>query len=425
MPTSFSRPTLSLHSRALGHGRVVAGAAAVALTLIAGGCGGGHGKYTKAHMSGAKAKMAALKSGTEFQMAQQAFLGGDLHKALKHGDYSISLNEKVAKSHVLRGRVLMEMGDLEGSAAALAKAAELEPDNVDSEYYRGILAERIDQHPEALARYSRAAELDGANPQYAIAAAEMMIELGRVDEAEGYLTTRTASFQHNAGVRQALGHIALMKEQPDRAATLFNEARLLAPDDKNIIEDLVRAQVATGKFVEAEYNLGRLLQAPGAKGRRDLLHTRARCLVQLDRPVDARDVMAELVKGAEGASDVEAWIGFGQASYVLRDAPRVKQAASRAIALAPTRPEGYVLRALNQRQTGDLRGAADNLLKALSLREAPETHVMLGVVQRSMNRPAEARVSFGKALALDPTDASARQMLAALDAPAVAAAAAE
>ena len=47
-----------------------------------------------------------------------------------------------------------------------------------------------------------------------------------------------ANFPSSAGVRQTLGHIAMMKNDVKRAAELFNEARLLAPDDNGILEDL-------------------------------------------------------------------------------------------------------------------------------------------------------------------------------------------
>src|SRR4051812_34386406 len=57
--------------------------------IAAPGCGS-QGKYTHEHITGAKAKMAALKSATEYKMGEQAFLAGDLPKALKHVEYSLS-----------------------------------------------------------------------------------------------------------------------------------------------------------------------------------------------------------------------------------------------------------------------------------------------------------------------------------------------
>lgn len=311
----------------------------------------------------------------------------------------------------------MEMGNIEGSLACLRTAQTLDPACVEAAYYQGILAERIDQKQVAMDHYRAAAELDRTNPQYVIAAAEMMIELNQITEAETYIAGRGDGFDHNAGIRQTLGHIALMKNEPEQAVTFFAEARMLSPDDTHILEDLVRAQVATSRFADADYNLSHLLRAEENKGRRDLLQMRASCLVQLDRPVEARQILLELTKDQEGASDVGAWITLGHVSYVLRDMPRVRQAASRIIAIAPRRAEGYVLRALVLKRAGDLDGAEANLDTALSLEQSSETYVLLGMVQQELLRPADARMSYGAALRANPNDASAGRLLSALDSP--------
>src|SRR5689334_14733375 len=78
------------------------------------GCAG-HGQYTQEGIKTAEERLAQMKSGTEWQMAQQQFLAGDLDKALKTVDSSIGLNPKVAKSHTLRGRILIEKGQLEAA----------------------------------------------------------------------------------------------------------------------------------------------------------------------------------------------------------------------------------------------------------------------------------------------------------------------
>lgn len=362
--------------------RLVLGAA-VAAALLGAGCGS-HGKYTEQHISAAKEKMQAMKSATEWEMARQAFLAGDLEKAKKGVDRSIALNPNVAKSHVLRGRVMMEMGDLEQAANSLLTARTIDPSYVEGAYYLGICYERFTQKDKALEAYKQAAELDQAAPQYAIAAAEMMIDLDQVDEAQEYLETRRATFEHNAGVRQALGHIALIKGDKARAVMLFGEARLLAPDDQAILEDLARAQVEVGQFADAENNLAKLLSSPDYKARRDLLLTRARCLVQVERPMEAREILLGLTGDQSGSADIEAWIELGNVAYLLKDLQRVRLASTRAVAIAPTRAEGYLLRALYQRRTGDFAGARGNLDKAVQLGAGAEAAGLIAVVEQEL-----------------------------------------
>ena len=219
------------------------GMTAAALVALA-GCSG-HGKYTQDEQNRAEAALAAIKSGTEWDMAQQAFLGGDLEKALKKIDQSLAINESVAKSHSLKGRILFEMGELDQAIESFERAEALDPNYVEAHYYQGVLFERIMRREEALAKYQRCIELDDTNPQYAIAAAEVMIDTGRPDEAKEFLLSLGTTFEHHAGVAQTLGHIEMMQGDDSAAAEYFSQARLLAPEDQSILEDLIRAQVAT------------------------------------------------------------------------------------------------------------------------------------------------------------------------------------
>ncbi len=389
------------------------------------GCGG-HGQYTKAHISAANLKMQAMKSATEFEMAKQAFLAGDLDKALRTVDRSVAMTPEVPKCHTLRARVLMEMGDMEGAARSLSEAerlceAPIDPESfrqpidtqqkVDVQYYSGILAERLQRHEDALKRYEKAAELDVSNPQYVVAAAEVMIDLNRVEQAEQYLTEAQTNFTSSAGVRQTLGHIAMMKSDVKKAAELFNEARLLAPDDNGIQEDLVRAQMALGHWAEAEYTLAKMLTNDDNKKRRDLLHMRAECLTRIDRVLEAREVYIKLTSDQAGAADVRAWTELGNVSFKLKDVNRLRVCASRVIAIAPEQPEGYVLRGLWQRRQGDLSAAAASLTQALQIKPDAETFVMLGLVYRDLNRPEESKRAFGAALATDPKNELAAKAL--------------
>lgn len=383
-------------------------ALAAGLPLAMVGCSGaGHGKYTSEHLSLAQTRMNEMKAAQEWDMARQAFLAGDLNKALAAVDRSLALNDKVVKSHVLRGRVLMEKGDLEGALIALGKAEELDPASVDAQYYQGLVFERFTQREQALEHFAKAAELDPGAPLYAIATVEMMMDLGRLDEAEAYLLNRRASFEHNAGIRQTLGHIAMIKGEHAKAVELFNEARLLAPDDGAILEDLVRAQIATGRFAEAEYNIERLLQTPENTGRRDLRQLRARCLLAVDRPVEARDLLIALTNEPEGAKDVNAWIALGDVAYILRDNNRLRLASSRLIGLSPDRHEGHTFRALLLRRQGELRAALHSADRAAQL-AGPDAnpHLLRGLILQDLGRTAEAKASFATALKLDPSSVS-------------------
>ncbi|MEM1329389.1 MAG: tetratricopeptide repeat protein [Planctomycetota bacterium] len=389
--------------------------AACGLALAA-GCAAGHGKSTSAHLSGAKEKMNAMKSATEFDMARQAYLAGDLDRALSRVEYSIELNPQVAKSHVLRGRILLEMGAMEQALDALVLAETLDVNSVEAHYYQGIIYERLLDREKALAAYKRSAAMEPGNAQYAIAVAEVLVDLGRVAEADEFLSGRGSAFEHNPGVKQTRGHLSMMLERPEDAVELFSEASLLAPEDQAIIEDLVRAQIATGRIAEAEYRLALLLEDEDNAERRDLKHLRARCLVATDRPVEARSILTGLTDGAAGANDAEAWAALGQVSYRLKDLKGVRRAAARLQAVAPHRHEGYLLQAMFERANG--RHAAAIRATTASLQRNPRdlsSITLRGLSLYTLGKYEHAKKAFEYAQKLHPESAMLTRAVAAVD----------
>jgi Flp pilus assembly protein TadD len=391
---------------------------ALLLALALCGCRG-HGKYTQAGVNAAQERVSQMKSANEYQMAHQQYLAGELDKALKSVDNSISMTPKVVKCHVLRGRILIEKAELELARDSLLTAEELDPACVDAQYFLGIIHERFSQPEHAMVRYWKAAELDKTNAQYVIATAEMLIQLDRLDDAEEFLDQRREQLQFNAAVRQCLGHIAMLRADYKAGGRLMREAMLLAPDDISIQEDLARAQVACAEYADAEFNLRRLLENEKLKDRRDLKHLHARCLIALDRPVEARTILLELTadSASTGADDVNAWIDLGHVAYILDDKARAREAAARVLAIAPQRYEGHFLRALQLRRAGDLPGAVKALEHAVALSGNDcQPLLLLSLIQQELGQPDAARQTLSAIIALDPKNDKAQRLLAAIDA---------
>lgn len=366
------------------------------------GCNGGHGQYTSEHKENAQSRMAQLNSATQYDMAHQRYVAGDLQKALEAVENSIALKDDVARSHVLHGRILFEMGREEVALDSFARASELDPINAEAPYYSGLVMERFSQPEEAREFYAQAAKLDQTNPQYVLAAAEMLIELNRLDEAEELLSGGTSKFRHNAGIRQTLGHLAQMQGDLDAAIEHFRQACLLSPDDPALIEDLSRAQISDGQFADAEYNLRRILKTKEGAERRDLVHLRARCLTRLDRPVEARTLLIELTKSESGANDFQAWYDLGNVAITLKDANRLREAASRLVAIAPQRTEGYLLMAMYQRARGQGEQALITLDQAIAV--APnhaEPYMLKATILNDLGRADEARTLTATAMSIE------------------------
>ncbi|MBZ0173549.1 MAG: tetratricopeptide repeat protein, partial [Phycisphaerales bacterium] len=373
------------------------------------GCGA-HGKYTTEGISLAKQRLDALKAATEYDMAHQAFMAGDLDKAMRKTDVALALTEENAVLHVLRGRIHIERGAVGEALLSLRRAAELDAESVEARYYLGVVHERLNEYEAALTHFTAAAEMDEFNAQFPIAAGEMLIDMGRADEAEAFLRGSSAA-EHSAGVQQLLGHIALIDGRADEACGMFTKARLLAPADGAILEDQATAQVAAGRYAEAETNLLHLLRDPENEGRRDLLHMRAECLLSLDRPVDAREIYRGLSEH-DGASDAEAWVGLGRTAYTLGDERTLQRAASRIVSVDPTNPDGYVLWAMWHREQRQLTEALGKLDKGL-MRAGRDAELLAvrAIVLAELGRRDEALTAAESALELDPDNESSRALL--------------
>jgi len=405
-----------MHARHPAHTlRLVALAAGLAAAALA-GCAGS-GAYTKATAQQHNSKMDVMRSATEYDMARQSYLAGDLRKALERISQSIAINDQVAKSHVLRGRILLEMSELDGSLDSLHTAEALAPENVDAQYFLGLNYERLADPEQALTHYQAAADLDPEDAQYVVAAAEALIDAGRVDEAETYIQSRRERFNHNPGVRQTLGHIAMMQGDPGRALTMFSEARMLAPEDTDILEDLTQTQMALGRYADAAEGLTKLLRDEEvAARRRDLRHMYGRCLIETTRYIEAREVYLGLTGDDEGGADIDAWVGLGNVAAVMKDPYRLRSAARRVLNLAPAREEGYLFYAIYHRRRAELADALRYLdLVFFSVADTNEIYTLAGVVLTEMGRDDDARKVLSAALTADPENRAVAGMLASMN----------
>ena len=394
----------------------LAAASAIAIAAMNAGCADtpDHGAHTQEELNLAKKKMQQLKSGLEWQTANGAFQSGDLPKALKAVDRSIALNPDVAKSHVLRGRILMEMSNLEGALNSYAKAVEIDATNVDAHFYMGVVDERLSRKDEALACYKKAAELDHADAQYCVAAAEVLIDMNKVEEARTYLEGQKTLAENNASVKQTLGHIAMIQKQPEKAVKYFSEARLLAPENTPVLEDLARAQFAVGKFADAEYSLGRLLSAKERASRRDLRLLRAQSLIAISKPLDARDILLAMCNEPAGDSDVVTWVTLGKLAYTMNDAMTAKRAYGKLIAVAPEEPDGYLLKAMWLRKQGNLSGAEEAAKQAMGIRATTDGMIAMALIQSDEHRTNDAKRTLEKVLTNEPDNVTAQRLLAAV-----------
>ncbi|MEM9083218.1 MAG: tetratricopeptide repeat protein [Planctomycetota bacterium] len=327
----------------------------------------GHGKYTSEFKDEAVARLNALKSQTAQDMATADLQSSNIERAFDHAHEAVLLTPESAEARLLLGRVFIEMQQPEQALEQLAQAMQLDPLSAEPHYYAGTVYERFGQTLSALESYARAFQLEPTEEQYLLTRVEMLIEMGELDRAKGMLSDHADRFRFVPAVKQTEAHLALIRNEPEEAVALFREAMLQAPEDKGIREDLARAQIRVARFSEADRTLERLLRDEEyAERRPDLVHLRARCLLELNRPMEARSMLIELTRRVGGQNDADAWRQLGTVSLVLSDPRLLKEAADTLMAIAPERYEGYFFLAIWQQANVGPEAALATLERAVT-----------------------------------------------------------
>ena len=385
--------------------------AALALTFTLVGCNSS--KQGKVARQDSSARMELVHAQMAFDQAEQTFATGQFDKSLKQIDTAIARSPERAEYHTLKGRIFIETNRLESAMKSFERAIELDPTRPEPHYFAGIVQQRWSDHSGAAESYRTAYDLENESVSYLLATAESLIALGDYSSARQLVEPRMPFFEHNATLRQLLGQIALLEENPDRAAELFEEARLLNPDDDMLLDDIAHAHFSAGNFAKALHAVNQL-QETTDEDRPDLLHLEARCLAMLDRSSEARNVYLQLSQLSP--ADPVIWIELGNVALQVGDFRRVALCSARAIALAPERYEGHLLKGLYEQNEGNHQNAIEAFETAASLAKGTAwPHVLLGMSLEAIGSDDDARMAYGAALRAEPSNQQAQRRLNELD----------
>lgn len=367
------------------HRTVFHPASLLAAALCLGSCS--NGKHTGELREAAHANMDKVHAAADYDLAAQQFETGNMDLALQAIDNSLKLAPDAPKGHLLRGRILLELGPADPALTAFDAGIVQRPDDPELHYYRAIALERMDEENQALAGYLEANRLDPNQAEYLTAALEALVDLGRVDEAAALIGKQPFEVRNHPGVKQSIGHIAQIEGNPAAAIEAFTQAVVLAPEDPVLREDLARALISERRFADAETHLAWLQPTDHYQRRRDLQHMHAACLLELNQPVQARQILLDITRAEGGDGDYEAWLRLVDCALILDDDALLHQAAARMVGMAPDRHEGHLALAMWQRRSGDLEGALKTLDNAERFAHGDVTPAQLRtLVQRDLTR---------------------------------------
>jgi len=302
-----------------------------------------------------------------YDQALQAFHAGQFEQALAHIDKAISRFPKEGSYPLLRGRILLEMKRVDLARESFTKAIELSPEAAEPHYYLGIVLQRWNELDKAAAEYAKAAEIAPSQLQYVAAECETLVAAGRVDDAERRLDAVSKSFEFSPVLDRVRADIA------GQRGDLAGRARWLAA--ARLRTDPAKASALTEEIAANEFELGHWAECIAAlddeamkeaASRADLVRLRARCLLMLDRPREARDLMLAL-RNQTDADGRNATI-LGMAAMRLGDTNRMTEAGHALTQSRPGSADGWLLLGVAALERGD-RTEATRLLREAAARE--------------------------------------------------------
>ncbi len=315
--------------------------------------------------------------------------------------------------------------------AALAEAERLDPTNPRWPYFAGLTLQP-DSPARAIPKFRRALELSN-EPAVAIHLAQVLLEMGSLDEAEALF--QQAERADPADARAALG-LAQVAHARGKTTACLEYARRAGndPATRKAAHSLLAETYAQLPGRETDVERERQIVAglpedglgPDPYFQEALEHRvgmqaridRANALLAAGHGREALDQFQQALAMYPNSDWV--WLAFGVALSQRRDYPAAEQAFRKAIALGPNRFESrYQLGYALYQQRGRRRDALDEAVK--SFREGlrlfptqPQAHLALGWCLEEQGNWSDAAATYRQALACRPDFPEAHRALAKL-----------
>lgn len=394
----------------------------------------------------------ASPSGAEYNAGASALAAGHVAEAESHFGKSLQLDAHNDGAYLGLAKVAIAKGDAKGAMLPFRKAAELATTDVGLQTSWGhylfwqkhyaesetVLKKAIQLDPEALRphvelgnlylvglhkpelaiqAYRAALKIEPKNVGVHFTLAKSLTEVGQLDQAQSELEQAAALDPKDPSMLQAIGDLQARRHNRDGALASFDKALKMQPN-------FVPARMARGDIFMASGDAGQALQEYQAALKSDAKFAPAYVGVgialerqqRFDEARKAYKTAVELDPKQAVAYNNLAWI----AATSKNDHDEMLGWAQKAVELAPKVATFQDTLGWVYCSRGQYDKAMVILKKAAVLApQEPEIFYHLGVASSETGQPLEARLAFGKALALkkDFADANdARTRLAALNA---------
>lgn len=334
---------------------------------------------------------------------------GQLKKARNRATEALSLNKNLHEARTLLAKVYIEQGEYDAAIVELTTVREATPTSSRVHYLLGVALEKRGKFEEALQRYRHAYALDDSSISPVLAAAEVLVAMSRIHEAQLYIESYMVKAYEEPGMYEIAGRLAMMQKQYDKAGEYYEQASDLNCRNVRYREALGRARFFSGKYRKALAVFEGLQEEKEYVAQAWLHAMQGDCYMALGRLRDARtsyQQASRLDKNSPGT-----WASLAKVALAMNDAPRAILSARQALqldgrSLDATIVLGYAL--LKNRQ---VTRAVSVLTQATSIHpDSSIIYCVLGMAHAQDGDDELAGKCYSRALNIEPDNQLAQAL---------------
>jgi len=361
----------------------------------------------------ARAKWSKARATVLYGLAKDQYATGNFEPARKTVTDALRIDPDNGQLRVLSAKLAIEAGSLELAEKELERARQVNPKDPEADYLSGVVYQRWQRPDQAYSFYNSACEKDPNELAYLLAKSEMLVVMGRSEEALHLLQDKVVYFEHSAVIRDAVGQLLLGFKKYDEAATVLREASILATNDLTIREHLGLALFFGGQYRDAASELDTLVKNEQYAKRGDLWLALGRSQLESGSVRQARQSLETAAQ--LDATNASVWVALGRSAFQLGDFKRAELSVRRALAMDPDNGEARLLMGYLRLKQNKLQEALVCFQRASNADKSDTTSLcMVGYTLQKLGRREEAARYYAKALKLKPADDMAKKLLASV-----------
>lgn len=336
---------------------------------------------------------------------------GQLDKAIAKVTEAHKLDKSNREINVLLVKLYIETGQYAKAQKELEYLRDQAPRSAEVCYLLGVVSERQQKYNAALQYYSLAYEMDSSTPASVVAAAEVMVTMGKVREARAYLRKHMNHADHDQATYELAGRIAMMCKDHPEAIRYFQQLVVMEHRNKHYPEMLARAYFLAEEYTRSVAVLNELLANEDYKPAPWVEVMLGDCHFALGSIARARQLYAHAASRRQG--DPGVWVSLAKADLAAGQPQQAINSARKAWSLDPKSPDaalvlGYAL--IRQKQPSQAIEMLQETLKAHP--RDGMLHCLLGRAYASAGKSKKATDCYNHALKLEPKNQLARTLLA-------------